>query len=682
MARPRRGVAPDAPISIYEVHLGSWGRIATPGPALPDVRRDGRPDRRPRPRPRLHPRRAAADHGAPVLRLVGLPDHRLLRADGPLRLAAAADGDGRPPAPARRRRDPRLGAVALPDGRPRARPLRRHAPLRARRPAPGLPPRLDVGDLQLRPARGALVPHLQRAVLARPLPRRRAARRRRGVDALPRLLPRGRASGSPTASAAARTSRRSTSCASSTTPIDEEFPDVATFAEESTAWPMVTGATAHGGLGFDVQVGHGVDARHAAVRPPRSGAPPLPPRRGHVPQRVRVHRALRAAAVARRGRPRQGLAARQDARRRLAALRQPAPAVRDDVGPARQEAAVHGRRAGDVGRSGTTTATLDWGAPRRPAATTACGCGRRAQRAVPRRAGAGRAATPTRPGSAGSSATTTPTACSPGCASTRPAPRRRVLAVVNATPTVHYGYRIGVPAGGRWTELLNSDADVYGGSGMGNLGARRRRRPPVARLRPVAAADRARRSASSSCARRPDPPSDVTATSPGDSCVTRAERFVGGGGGRDRVAMSYEDITFDVADDGVATLTHQPARGDERAAAADDTGDVRRSSTTCARNDAVRCLVITGDGPRLLRRRRLPGHLPRRGPRQPQDRPPDQPHQARRVVARRHLRAREADDRRHQRARRRLRHGHRPVLRHPHRLGRGPSSAGSSCAAA
>jgi 1,4-alpha-glucan branching enzyme len=45
-----------------------------------------------------------------------------------------------------------------------------------------------------------------------------------------------------------------------------------------------------------------------------------------------------------------------------------------------------------------------------------------------------------------------------------------VLVVVNATPTVHYGYRVGVPSGGDWIELLNSDAELYGGSGKGNLG--------------------------------------------------------------------------------------------------------------------------------------------------------------------------------------------------------------------
>jgi 1,4-alpha-glucan branching enzyme len=33
------------------------------------------------------------------------------------------------------------------------------------------------------------------------------------------------------------------------------------------------------------------------------------------------------------------------------------------------------------------------------------------------------------------------------------------------------GYRIGAPVRGRWTEILNSDASDYGGSGVGNFGA-------------------------------------------------------------------------------------------------------------------------------------------------------------------------------------------------------------------
>jgi 1,4-alpha-glucan branching enzyme len=45
-----------------------------------------------------------------------------------------------------------------------------------------------------------------------------------------------------------------------------------------------------------------------------------------------------------------------------------------------------------------------------------------------------------------------------------------VLIVANLTPTPHHGYRIGVPQSGRWTEILNSDADIYGGTNMGNNG--------------------------------------------------------------------------------------------------------------------------------------------------------------------------------------------------------------------
>jgi len=44
------------------------------------------------------------------------------------------------------------------------------------------------------------------------------------------------------------------------------------------------------------------------------------------------------------------------------------------------------------------------------------------------------------------------------------------LVALNFTPTPHPGYRVGVPRGGHWKEVLNSDAETYGGSGQGNLG--------------------------------------------------------------------------------------------------------------------------------------------------------------------------------------------------------------------
>ena len=46
----------------------------------------------------------------------------------------------------------------------------------------------------------------------------------------------------------------------------------------------------------------------------------------------------------------------------------------------------------------------------------------------------------------------------------------KVLIVCNYTPVPRVSYRVGVPTGGYWRELLNSDAREYGGSGMGNLG--------------------------------------------------------------------------------------------------------------------------------------------------------------------------------------------------------------------
>ena len=47
---------------------------------------------------------------------------------------------------------------------------------------------------------------------------------------------------------------------------------------------------------------------------------------------------------------------------------------------------------------------------------------------------------------------------------------QQVVCVANLTPVVREGYRVGLPAEGRWTEVLNTDAAHYGGSNVGNLG--------------------------------------------------------------------------------------------------------------------------------------------------------------------------------------------------------------------
>ncbi|WP_019998031.1 1,4-alpha-glucan branching protein GlgB [Aureimonas ureilytica] len=49
---------------------------------------------------------------------------------------------------------------------------------------------------------------------------------------------------------------------------------------------------------------------------------------------------------------------------------------------------------------------------------------------------------------------------------------RPALVVCNFTPNVHHGYRVGVPHGGFWEEVMNTDAEIYGGSNVGNMGGR------------------------------------------------------------------------------------------------------------------------------------------------------------------------------------------------------------------
>ncbi|MEO6870763.1 MAG: 1,4-alpha-glucan branching protein GlgB, partial [Chthoniobacterales bacterium] len=66
--------------------------------------------------------------------------------------------------------------------------------------------------------------------------------------------------------------------------------------------------------------------------------------------------------------------------------------------------------------------------------------------------------------------------------------------VVNATPIARYNYRLGVPNAGYYREIINTDAETYGGSNVGNLGGldaqevewQRHRHSIVANLPPLA----------------------------------------------------------------------------------------------------------------------------------------------------------------------------------------------------
>ena len=185
------------------------------GPRLPRRRR--RAHRLPG-RDRVHARRVPAAGRASIRRVVGVPGHRVLRADQPLRPSRRPEVPHRPPAQRRLRRDHGLGARPLRHRRVGARAVRRRAALRALRPAARRAQGLGHLRLQLRRLAGAQLPGLERAVLAGGVPHRRPAGGCRRLDHLPRLLPQGGRVGAEQATAGGRTWRRSASCRRRTRP--------------------------------------------------------------------------------------------------------------------------------------------------------------------------------------------------------------------------------------------------------------------------------------------------------------------------------------------------------------------------------------------------------------------------------------------------------------------------------
>ncbi len=128
------------------------------------------------------------------------------------------------------------------------------------------------------------------------------------------------------------------------------FPGTMMVAEESTSWPMVSRPDLPRWFGIHAQMEYGMDERHAEIHAGKSRLPKISPRPDDVFHDLRIQREFRAAVFARRSRPRKRLDACQDAGRLVAAIRESAAAVRLSVCASRQKAAFHGERIRPTGR--------------------------------------------------------------------------------------------------------------------------------------------------------------------------------------------------------------------------------------------------------------------------------------------------------------------------------------------
>ena len=104
------------------------------------------------------------------------------------------------------------------------------------------------------------------------------------------------------------------------------------------------------------QVEHGLDARHARLLPPRAGAPQIPPQPAHLRHALRVDGELRPAALPRRGRPRQGLAASARCRATSGSASPTCDCSTASCGPIRGRSCSSWAASSANPRSGITTA--------------------------------------------------------------------------------------------------------------------------------------------------------------------------------------------------------------------------------------------------------------------------------------------------------------------------------------
>ena len=180
------------------------------------------------------------------------------------------------------------------------------------------------------------------------------------------------ASGSRTASAAARTSTPSSSCGPATTRSTGRYPGTITIAEESTSWPGRDRPDRRGRARLRLQVGPRLDARHARL--PRTRTPSTG-RWHHDQLTFRSLYATSASTSSFRSPMTRSCTARGRCYDQMPATTGSASRTSDcsfgfQLAPARQEAALHGRRVRPASRVGPTVRAIDWhllddaGAPR------------------------------------------------------------------------------------------------------------------------------------------------------------------------------------------------------------------------------------------------------------------------------------------------------------------------------
>ena len=273
-------------------HLRGPHRFVAPGTGLPWSGQGAGPLRQ---GGRLHPRGVPAGGRAPLRRLLGLPGHQLLRTHLALRHPGRLPLPGGPAPPGRHRRHPGLGARPLPQGRVGPGPLRRHPAVRGPRPSARRAPRLGHLRVQLRTQRGAQLPRRQRPLLAPGVPRRRSARRRRGLHALPGLLAPGR----PVAPQPVRWPRAPGGHQLPARGHRHRLPQEPRHHHGRRGVHGVAGRHRPHRVrrpGLRTEVEHGLDERHPALPRGGPGQPPLPPRRADLLPRLRLLRAVHPAA--------------------------------------------------------------------------------------------------------------------------------------------------------------------------------------------------------------------------------------------------------------------------------------------------------------------------------------------------------------------------------------------------